>query len=40
VFWVADAFRAGLGLERVYALTRIDPWFLEQIRRSSTWKAR
>jgi carbamoyl-phosphate synthase large subunit len=31
VFWVADAFRAGLTLERVFELTRIDPWFLDQI---------
>ncbi|MFC4820465.1 carbamoyl-phosphate synthase large subunit [Dokdonella ginsengisoli] len=31
VFYVADAFRAGLSREDVYALTRIDPWFLMQI---------
>ena len=31
VFYVADAFRAGLTREDVYALTRIDPWFLVQI---------
>jgi len=31
VFYVADAFRAGLSLADVFALTRIDPWFLVQI---------
>ncbi|HET9483991.1 MAG TPA: carbamoyl-phosphate synthase large subunit, partial [Xanthomonadales bacterium] len=30
VFWVADAFRAGHTLERVFELTHIDPWFLAQ----------
>ncbi|WP_289444251.1 hypothetical protein, partial [Klebsiella pneumoniae] len=28
VFHVADAFRAGLTLEEVHDLSRIDPWFL------------
>ena len=31
VFYVADAFRAGFSREDVFALTRIDPWFLVQI---------
>jgi carbamoyl-phosphate synthase large subunit len=31
VFYVADAFRAGLSRENVFTLTRIDPWFLVQI---------
>ena len=31
VFYVADGFRAGLSLEEIYALTRIDRWFLAQI---------
>ncbi len=31
VFHVADAFRAGLARDDVFALTRIDPWFLAQI---------
>jgi carbamoyl-phosphate synthase large subunit len=31
VFFVADAFRAGLSLEEIYALTHIDRWFLDQI---------
>jgi len=30
IFWVADAFRAGHSLERVFDLTWIDPWFLSQ----------
>ena len=31
LFYVADAFRAGLSLERVHQLTWIDRWFLDQI---------
>ncbi|MCB1553907.1 MAG: carbamoyl-phosphate synthase large subunit [Xanthomonadales bacterium] len=31
VFYVADAFRAGLSVDEVYALSWIDPWFLRQI---------
>ena len=31
ILYLADAFRAGLDLEEMHALTRIDPWFLEQI---------
>jgi carbamoyl-phosphate synthase large subunit len=31
VFYVADAFRAGLSQADVFALTQIDPWFLVQI---------
>src|SRR5689334_12863891 len=31
IYYVADAFRAGLTLDEVYELTRIDPWFLAQI---------
>jgi len=31
IFYVADAFRAGLSLEEIYALTHIDRWFLDQI---------
>jgi carbamoyl-phosphate synthase large subunit len=30
--YVADAFRIGLDIERVHDLSRIDPWFLAQIR--------
>ena len=31
VYWVADAFRAGLSLDQVFELTMIDPWFLAEI---------
>jgi carbamoyl-phosphate synthase large subunit len=31
LFWVAEAFRAGLSVEDLYALTFIDPWFLREI---------
>jgi carbamoyl-phosphate synthase large subunit len=32
VFAIGDAFRAGLSAAEVHALTRIDPWFLANIR--------
>jgi carbamoyl-phosphate synthase large subunit len=31
LWYVGDAFRAGLSLEEVFDLTKIDPWFLVQI---------
>jgi carbamoyl-phosphate synthase large subunit len=31
IYYVADAFRAGLSLDHIYELTAIDPWFLAQI---------
>ncbi|MBY0544237.1 MAG: carbamoyl-phosphate synthase large subunit, partial [Gammaproteobacteria bacterium] len=31
LFYLGDAFRLGLGVEEIYELTRIDPWFLGQI---------
>jgi len=31
LFYVADAFRCGMSVEEVYALSHIDPWFLDQI---------
>lgn len=31
LWYIADAFRAGLTLEEVYELSHIDPWFLAQI---------
>jgi len=31
LFFVADAFRAGMTVEEVHALSFIDPWFLDQI---------
>src|SRR5262244_2408834 len=32
LFAVGEAYRAGLGTAEIHALTKIDPWFLEQIR--------
>jgi len=31
IWYVGDAFRAGYSLDEVFALTKIDPWFLVQI---------
>ncbi|WP_448228618.1 carbamoyl-phosphate synthase large subunit [Pseudoxanthomonas mexicana] len=31
LFYVADAFRAGMSVEQVHALSFIDPWFLDQM---------
>ena len=31
LFYVADAFRAGMSVEDVFALSHIDPWFLDQV---------
>ncbi len=31
LFYVGDAFRAGMNVDDVYALSYIDPWFLDQI---------
>ncbi|HRP73816.1 MAG TPA: carbamoyl-phosphate synthase large subunit, partial [Luteimonas sp.] len=31
LFYLADAFRAGLSVEEVFALSFVDPWFLDQI---------
>jgi carbamoyl-phosphate synthase large subunit len=31
IFYVADAFRIGLSLDEIFALTHIDRWFLDQI---------
>ncbi len=31
IWYVADAFRAGMGVDEVFALTHIDRWFLAQI---------
>ncbi len=31
LWYVADAFRVGMSLEEVHALSKIDPWFLAQI---------
>lgn len=31
IWYIADAFRGGMNLNEIHALTRIDPWFLIQI---------
>ncbi|MEO7198783.1 MAG: carbamoyl-phosphate synthase large subunit, partial [Dokdonella sp.] len=31
IFYIGDAFRAGLSLDEIHAMTFIDPWFLVQI---------
>ncbi|EDQ00503.1 carbamoyl-phosphate synthase large subunit [Shewanella benthica] len=31
IWYIADAFRAGLSLDDIYELTNVDPWFLVQI---------
>src|SRR5512138_1423372 len=31
IFWVGEAFRAGLSVDEVYRITWIDPWFLREI---------
>ncbi|MBE0399981.1 carbamoyl-phosphate synthase large subunit [Halomonas sp. FME1] len=31
IFYVADAMRAGMSVDEVFALTNIDPWFLVQL---------
>src|SRR5690606_20276226 len=30
-WYIGDAFRAGMSVERIFELTNIDPWFLVQI---------
>ncbi|HIX60777.1 MAG TPA: carbamoyl-phosphate synthase large subunit, partial [Candidatus Halomonas stercoripullorum] len=31
IFYVADAMRAGMSVEEIFGLTKIDPWFLVQL---------
>ena len=31
IFYLADAFRSGMSVEQVHALSWVDPWFLDQI---------
>ncbi|MBW8186338.1 carbamoyl-phosphate synthase large subunit [Shewanella nanhaiensis] len=31
IWYIADAFRAGLSIDDIFGLTKIDPWFLVQI---------
>ena len=32
IWYLADAFRAGMPIDEVYALSGVDPWFLAQVR--------
>jgi carbamoyl-phosphate synthase large subunit len=32
LWYIADGFRMGMGIEEVFSLSKIDPWFLHQIR--------
>jgi carbamoyl-phosphate synthase large subunit len=32
IFYVGDALRAGLDIEKIYAITKIDRWFLHNIK--------
>ena len=32
IFYIRHAFRAGYTVERIFELTKIDPWFLEEFR--------
>jgi len=32
LFYLGDAFRAGLTIEKIYEITKIDPWFLRNIK--------
>src|SRR5512145_1427725 len=40
LFWVAEAFRAGLGVDELYAITAIDPWFLRELEEIVQYEAR
>ena len=40
LFFVADAFRAGMSVEEIYALSFIDHWFRTRSRKSSLQKAK
>jgi carbamoyl-phosphate synthase large subunit len=40
IFHIADAFRCGMTVEQIFALTRIDPWFLANIQQIVEAEAR
>jgi carbamoyl-phosphate synthase large subunit len=40
IWYVADAVRAGFGLEEIYGYSGIDPWFLVQIADIIQWESR
>jgi carbamoyl-phosphate synthase large subunit len=37
---LADALRLGMSIEELYALTRIDPWFIDQVRQLVEFESR
>ena len=39
VWFLRYAIKYGMALEEIHELTRIDPWFLENLRRSSRWRS-
>ena len=39
LFAIGDAYRAGLGTDEIHRLSRIDPWFLENIREVVAFEA-
>ena len=39
IWYLADAFRMGMGLDEIYSETKVDPWFLEQIEELITIEA-
>ncbi|MGE5809343.1 MAG: carbamoyl-phosphate synthase large subunit [Nitrospirota bacterium] len=32
IWYIADGFRAGMGVEEIFALSKIDPWYLYQVK--------
>ncbi len=32
IWYIADGFRAGMGVEEIFALSKIDPWYLHQVK--------
>jgi len=40
LFFIAEAFRRGMMVEEIHALSHIDPWFLHKIRRLVTMETR
>src|SRR3954468_7445828 len=32
IFWIAEALRAGVSVDDIYALSAVDPWFIREIR--------
>ena len=38
IWYMADAFRAGMEIDEVYSHSGVDPWFLVQI--ATSWKPR